>query len=231
MLNVLLTVLCTVIAYLLGSISASILISKWMYKGDVRNFGSHNAGATNMARVYGLAGGLSVLLGDFLKAVIAMGLPWLLGKLIADFTCADLAYCLAGAGCFIGHAYPIFFGFKGGKGVTVGAAIALMTDWRIFLIIIAVFVLVFVCSHIVSISSISAAAAFAIASVLFFVFKVGGFTLYQMILAIFAGVGVIFLHRANIGRLIRGEEKKFTYKKRSEVNAEKTDGKDKKSDE
>lgn len=226
MLNISLTVLCTVISYLLGSVSASILISKWFYKGDVRNFGSHNAGATNMARVYGLLGGLAVLAGDFLKAVIAMGLPWLLGVLIPEFTYVELAYCLAGAGCFIGHAFPVFFKFKGGKGVTVGAAIALMIDWRIFLIILAVFVIVFIFTHIVSVSSISAAAAIIVAAVLFFVFKVGNFSVYRLVLAAFAGVSVIYLHRSNIGRLIRGEEKKFTYKKRSEKTEENVQNKE-----
>ena len=226
MLNILLTVLCTILAYLSGSISASILISKWFFKGDVRNYGSHNAGATNMARVYGLGGGLAVLTGDFLKAVIAMGVPWLLGVLIPEFTYAELAYCLAGAGCFLGHAFPVFFKFKGGKGVTVGAAIALMTDWRIFLIIVAVFVLVFIISHIVSISSISAAAAFIVAAAFFFAFKVGDFSVYRLVLAAFAGVGVIFLHRSNIGRLIRGEEKKFTYKKREKKSEENNENKE-----
>ncbi len=226
MLNISLTVLCTVLSYLSGSISASILISKWFYKGDVRNFGSHNAGATNMARVYGLLGGLAVLAGDFLKAVIAMGLPWLLGVLIPEFTYAELAYCLAGAGCFLGHAFPVFFKFKGGKGVTVGAAIALMIDWRIFLIILAVFVIVFIITHIVSVSSISAAAAIIVAAVLFFVFKVGNFSVYRLVLAAFAGVSVIYLHRSNIGRLIRGEEKKFTYKKRSAKTEENAQNKE-----
>ncbi len=229
MLNAILTVLCTVAGYLLGSISASVLLSKLIYKGDVRNYGSHNAGATNMARVYGLFGGLLVLLGDFLKAVIAMLIPVLLGVLIPDFTAGELAYVLAGAGCFLGHAYPIFFGFKGGKGVTVGAAVALMTDWKAFLIIISVFVIVFIITHIVSISSISAAAAFIVTGVLFYVFNVHSysiffgsqpFTLYKMCLAIFAGALVIFLHRSNIGRLIRKEEKKFTFKKRAEVKEE-----------
>lgn len=226
MLNILLTVLCTILAYLSGSISASILISKWFYKGDVRNYGSHNAGATNMARVYGLWGGLAVLTGDFLKAVIAMGVPWLLGVLIPEFTYAELAYCLAGAGCFLGHAFPIFFKFKGGKGVTVGAAIALMTDWRLFLIILAVFVIAFVISHIVSVSSISAAAAFIVAAALFFAFKVGNFSVYRLVLAAFAGVSVIYLHRSNIGRLIRGEEKKFTYKKREKKSEENNENKE-----
>lgn len=223
--NIVLTAICAVVGYLLGSISASVLISKYMYKGDVRNYGSHNAGATNMARVYGAVGGVLVLLGDFAKAVFAMLFPVLLGVLVKDFTAADIAYVVAGAACFIGHAYPIFFGFKGGKGVTVGAAVALMVDWKSFLIIVAVFIIVFLFTHIVSISSISGAAAFSVTGILFYAFDINTyslffgvqpFTLEKMCLTIFAGALVIFLHRSNIGRLLRGEEKKFAFKKRSD---------------
>lgn len=224
-LNVSLTVLCAVVAYLLGSISVSVLISKFLYKDDVREHGSHNAGATNMARVYGLIGGVAVLVGDFLKAVLAMGLPWLLGLLVPDFTSWRLAYAVSGATCLIGHAYPVFFGFKGGKGVTVGAAIALMSDWRSLLIILAVFVVVFVCTKIVSISSVLAATAFAVTGICFYAFGIAEFNLYLMILSIFAGVTVVFLHRGNLVRLFKGEEKKFTYKKTKRVAEENKDEK------
>ena len=144
----------------------SVLLSKLVYKGDVRNYGSHNAGATNMARVYGLIGGIATLAGDFLKAIVAMLIPLLFKLIYKDFAYAELAYAIAGMGCFLGHAFPIFFGFKGGKGVTVGAAIALMTDWKAFLIILAVFVIAFMISKIVSVSSISAAVALVVTGVL-----------------------------------------------------------------
>lgn len=224
-LNVSLTVLCAVVAYLLGSISVSVLISKFLYKDDVREHGSHNAGATNMARVYGLIGGVAVLVGDFLKAVVAMGLPWLLGLIFPEFTSWRLAYAIAGATCLVGHAYPVFFGFKGGKGVTVGAAIALMSDWRSLLIILTVFVVVFVCTKIVSISSVSAATAFAVTGICFYAFGIADFNLYLMILSVFAGAMVVFLHRGNLVRLARGEEKKFTYKKTKRVAEENKDEK------
>ena len=149
--DVFLVVLSAIIGYLLGSISMSVLLSKLVYKGDVRNYGSHNAGATNMARVYGLIGGIATLAGDFLKAIVAMLIPLLFKLIYKDFAYAELAYAIAGMGCFLGHAFPIFFGFKGGKGVTVGAAIALMTDWKAFLIILAVFVIAFMISKIVSV--------------------------------------------------------------------------------
>ena len=118
--DIFLVVLSTVIGYLIGSISMSVLLSKLIYKGDVRNYGSHNAGATNMARVYGLTGGILTLAGDFLKAVVSMLIPLLIHLLYSGFEHYELAYVLAGMGCFVGHAYPLYFGFKGGKCVTVG---------------------------------------------------------------------------------------------------------------
>ena len=221
--DIFLVILSAVIGYLLGSLSMSVLLSKTVYKGDVRNYGSHNAGATNMARVYGLLGGAATLVGDFLKAVVSMLIPLLFKVIYPDFSHVELAYALAGTGCFVGHAFPVFFGFKGGKGVTVGAAIALMTDWKAFLIILAVFILVFLISKIVSLSSISAAVAFIVTGVLFALFKVPSesvffgsvpYTWYKAGLAAFVGLAVILLHKANIARLIKGEEKKFTYAKR-----------------
>lgn len=221
--DIFLVILSAVIGYLLGSLSMSVLLSKTVYKGDVRNYGSHNAGATNMARVYGLLGGAATLVGDFLKAVVSMLIPLLFKVIYPDFSHVELAYALAGTGCFVGHAFPVFFGFKGGKGVTVGAAIALMTDWKAFLIILAVFILVFLISKIVSLSSISAAAAFIVTGVLFALFKVPSesvffgsvpYTWYKAGLAAFVGLAVILLHKANIARLLKGEEKKFTYAKR-----------------
>lgn len=227
--DVFLVVLSAIIGYLLGSISMSVLLSKLVYKGDVRNYGSHNAGATNMARVYGLIGGIATLAGDFLKAIVAMLIPLLFKLIYKDFAYAELAYAIAGMGCFLGHAFPIFFGFKGGKGVTVGAAIALMTDWKAFLIILAVFVIAFMISKIVSVSSISAAVALVVTGVLFAAFGVPSdsvffgatpYTWYKAGLAVFVGLAVVFLHRTNIKRLFNGEEKKFTYKKRAKVKEE-----------
>lgn len=210
--------LSIIIGYLFGSINVSVILSKVAFKGDVRNYGSGNAGATNMARVYGLFGGLAVLIGDFLKAIIACAIA----LLIAPPEYTETCIMAVGIACVIGHAFPIFFGFKGGKGVTVGAAVALMVDWKALLFIVAIFIIVFIFTHIVSISSVMGAFGLIFISVVFYVLNLCGvagtffanFTLERVFLAFFAGVLVVWLHRSNILRLLNGDEKKFTFKKK-----------------
>ena len=116
--------------YLLGSVSISIILSR-MLGTDVRKKGSGNAGATNMARTFGLLAGFATLAGDFLKAVIVMYAGYRL--------CGDWGLMAGGMACTTGHCFPIFYGFRGGKGISVGAAIGLAIDWRVFLGIVAVF--------------------------------------------------------------------------------------------
>lgn len=185
----------TVLSYLCGSISCSVLITKYVYHMDVRTQGSGNAGATNAARVFGMRAGVLTFLGDALKTMIPMALAgWLLGS-------AGLA--VAGAACLVGHCWPIYFGFRGGKGVSTGAIVALMIDWRIFLLLVVIFFLVFAICRIVSICSITVAIVLPVAAWMLAVPKP------EFALALFAGLLVVFQHRANIGRLIRGEEKQF----------------------
>ena len=208
-----------IIGYLLGSISVSVIISKTVYKQDIRKVGSGNAGATNMARVNGFKGGIAVLVGDFLKAIISC----LIAKLIGGDAYSEVCMSFAGCACVLGHAFPIFFNFKGGKGVTVGAAIALMVDWKALLFIFIVFVVVFTFKKIVSISSISGGIALAVITTVFYMFNilgVGGgyfdnFTIERLFLAFFASLMVVILHHENIVRLFKGEEKKFAVKKRT----------------
>lgn len=182
-------------AYLLGSVCASIPISKNVYGGDVRNYGSGNAGATNMARVYGIKTGLLTLVCDMAKTFVSV----LLGQYLAG----DTGVALAGAGCIIGHCFPAFFGFKGGKGVSVGAALAIVNGWQVLVITMAIF---FACAFIskkVSLGSMCAAAALALSALLI---KPG-----TPLIATdaFACVLVIFMHRSNIKRLLNGTEADF----------------------
>ena len=211
-------ILGAVIGYLFGSISVSVIISKVAFKGDVREHGSGNAGATNMARVYGISGGLLVLLGDFLKTIVACTVALLICEQKYD------EFCLmaTGIGCVLGHAYPVFFGFKGGKGVTVGAAVALMIDWKVLAFIVIVFVVTFILTHIVSISSVMGAIGLVTITTVCYILNLCGvgfdyfanFTLQRLCLGIVASIISIWLHRGNILRLLKGEEKKFTFKKK-----------------
>lgn len=212
-------ILGAVIGYLFGSISVSVIISKVAFKGDVREHGSGNAGATNMARVYGISGGLLVLLGDFLKTIIACTIALLICEAQYDEFCL----MVTGIGCVLGHAYPVFFGFKGGKGVTVGAAVALMIDWKVLAFIVIIFVVTFILTHIVSISSVMGAIGLMTITMTCYVLNLCGvgfdyfanFTLQRLFLGIVASVISIWLHRGNILRLLKGEEKKFTFKKKA----------------
>ena len=189
--------LCAVLGYLIGSISVSILLSRYVFHNDVRTHGSGNAGAANVARVMGFGAGALTFLGDCAKGLLAM---WL-GRLIAGET----GLCIAGIACLLGHCFPVFFHFKGGKAVSTGAAVALMLDWRLFLLAVAVFVLMAFVFRTASISSMSAVVAVGIAAP-FFVHEPA-----FLILSTFAAVLIVVMHQANIRRLIHGTEPKFHF--------------------
>ena len=149
-------ILIALIAYLLGSFCASIPLSRRCCGGDVRLYGSGNAGATNMARVYGLKAGLATLLLDMLKTVAAM--------LLGEYFMGGAGKAVAGAFCIIGHCFPLYFGFRGGKGVSVGAALGLMTGLPVLGIIMAVFFTTAAIIRKLSLGSVTAAVSLALAS-------------------------------------------------------------------
>ena len=190
--------------YLLGSLSASILLSRTAWGKDVREQGSGNAGATNMARVYGLGAGFLTLGCDMLKAILA---TWL-GSLLLG----DVGLSLGGICCMVGHCFPVFHGFRGGKGISVGAALGLMIDWRVFLCIIATFLIVAFLSKKVSLGSICASLGITVFSLVFHVSSP------RLILAICAMCLAIFQHRGNIRRLISGTEPDFKAARRKDKN-------------
>ena len=184
-----------VAGYLLGSISSAVLLTHTRF-GDIRDKGSGNAGATNVARFFGIGMGLLTLLLDGIKTALAM----YLGKLLAGSPGAALGAFAS----LVGHCWPLYFRFKGGKGVSVAGAIALFLDWRLFLILVAVFLAAAFLSKRVSVGSLAAGAAYPIAMLL-----LGGFAWYQLALALCILVLVYFTHRANIKRLIDGTEPVF----------------------
>ncbi len=209
-----------------------MLVTRIVTKGksDIRQMGSGNAGFTNVLRCVGKVPAIVTIVCDALKCVIAV----LIGGFIFSFAgqllgsqdtvfANELINCgkyIAGVFCILGHSYPVYFHFKGGKGVVTAAALIATEDWRVFLCIIATFLIIFICTKIISISSIISAVLYApYTFVMTFVFDYpSGYSLYYVIMstiaALIIGIFVIVKHKENIGRLMRGEEKKITDKKK-----------------
>ena len=183
-----------VAGYVLGSLSFSIILSKVLGR-DIRKEGSGNAGATNMTRVFGWAAGVSTLAFDFLKAFAAMKL----GQALLG----DVGICLGGIASMTGHCFPVFHDFKGGKGIATGAAVGLMIDWRVFVCIVSVFLLVSLLTKKVSLGSISAAVVIVPATLIF------ARTGPMLALAVYGMVLAICRHAQNIRRLLNGTEPDF----------------------
>lgn len=195
----LLMIVCGILGYILGSVNSSLIVGKF-YGTDIRQHGSGNAGTTNTLRVLGKSAAALVFAGDILKGVIAC----LLGKLIAG---DDAGVMAAGIGAIIGHNWPLYFGFKGGKGVLTSAAVVMMMDWRAGLICLAVFVLLVTITRYVSLGSIIGAGIFPIVSLI-----IGKNALFIAFSAAIAAL-IIFRHRSNIKRLLSGSESKLGQKK------------------
>ena len=194
---------CLVMGYLFGNLNGAILVSRIFEHEDVRKKGSGNAGLTNFLRNYGGWQTALVVVIDLGKMVAAC----LLATLIYPED-TDLAKMMTGAAVQIGHIFPVFFGFHGGKGILCSAALALLMDWRIFVIAVPVFLVIFFATRIVSLGSILATMTYGALFVIFFTEKpwVWGIALFMCAL-------VIFMHRQNIVRLIHGEEKKIVFHK------------------
>lgn len=211
-----------VCGYLLGSINSAILTVKILKHEDIRNFGSGNAGLTNTLRCFGKQCALFTLIGDLSKGVIAVFLSQIFGNMLTGGT-ADLYLlgCIAGIFAMLGHVFPLYHQFKGGKGVLVGVSIFLVLDWRVFLILIGIFSIVLAISKYVSLSSMIATICCPIATGLaqtflpdirHQTFTTGQIWLHVGILCIMAFM-IIFMHRSNIKRLINHTEPKLGEKK------------------
>ncbi len=196
-------------AYLLGSIPTAVWVGKWFYGIDVRDEGSGNAGATNTIRVLGVKAGLPVVVIDILKGYFAV---WQMQYFIPDGYQPDtIIYFEIAAGLIavIGHTLPVFAGFRGGKGVAtlLGAGIALY-GWAV-LISVVIFILVILLTRYVSLGSISAGVAFPLVVIFFFKISHPGLVGLSLFVAFF----LLWTHRKNIGRLLRGEENRFRFRK------------------
>ncbi len=200
------------IGYLLGSINSAVILSKVVYKNDIRTQGSGNAGLTNMNRVYGKKAALFTFIGDFFKGIIAA----LIGKLVMNLAGFDpmMGACVAGFFAVIGHNWPLYFGLKGGKGVLTSFSVILFVVPIPSLIILAIFVLIVAISKYVSLGSIVTSILLPVIVFLFgdYLGSEGGFTPI-FFMCLFIGALVVMRHHANIVRLIKGEESKLSFKK------------------
>jgi len=199
-------VLAAVAAYLCGSLSGSIILSKFFYKDDIRKYGSGNAGTTNMLRTYGVKKAALTLGIDFIKTFV--------GIFLAKLLIGEMGYAVGSFGVTIGHAYPIYYRFKGGKAAACMAASMLFLDWRIFVVEATLFFACAFATRIVSISTLLAAVTFPLTT-WYFCNDVMGTPLGHSYIAytIYICAFVIYLHRANIKRLLNGTESKFGSKK------------------
>lgn len=198
--------LVAVAGYLLGSANTSLIVGIF-YGVDVRKHGSGNAGTTNTLRTLGKIAALFVVAGDILKGVLAS----LIGMyVIGDVpNIGNLGVMVGGAAAVIGHNWPVYFGFKGGKGALTSISVIMMMDWRIGLIIIGVFALVVAITRYVSLGSIIGAALFPIIAVIPFFGKSSLFVVFAFVLGFLA----IMRHRTNMERLFKGTESKLGSKK------------------
>ncbi|MBI5010195.1 MAG: glycerol-3-phosphate 1-O-acyltransferase PlsY [Bacteroidia bacterium] len=205
--NILNAIEAFIAAYLLGSIPTAVWTGKWLHDTDVREHGSGNAGATNVIRVLGWKTGIPVLLIDLAKGWLATMLPVFLNA--AEPGSAILTNLQIAAGLFsiTGHIFPVFAGFRGGKGVATMFGVLLALQPLLTLLCMGVFLIVLTITGIVSVSSMTAGIAFPVFLFLLFDTPSAVFKVFSIIVAI----ALLITHRKNIGRLLKGEEKKLNF--------------------
>ncbi len=225
-------IVTAVAGYLLGSINFAIIITRIVDKNkDIRQMGSGNAGFTNVLRSVGKGPAVFTIVFDFVKGILAVIIGGILFSTIfagsdiqsGEFSC--YGKYLAGLCCIVGHMFPVYFGFKGGKGVVTTAALMAVAEWRVFLVIIALFIIIFLISKIISLGSLICAVCYPIATFgfTFFVDYLPNintqnqhsitYVIVSTLFTLLIGLCVIIKHRSNIHRLLNGTEKKITAKK------------------
>ena len=202
-----------IIAYFIGSINFSIIISKKIAGFDVREKGSKNAGTTNMLRTVGKKAATVVLICDILKGVIAI----LLAKIITQDVNQALGVQIAAFCVVLGHTFPIFFEFKGGKGVATSIGVLFMINWEIGLICLIYGIIIIALTRFVSLGSISAAILFPVLTLFVsehYIASGAGYTIFGIVMAVF----ILINHRENIKRLNSGTENRISFGKKAEEN-------------
>ena len=193
------------LSYFLGCFNGAVLISSFVIRDDIRSHGSGNAGLTNFYRTYGARYALGVILLDMGKTAVATVIGgYMFHCLYSDWT---LGVLVAGIACIVGHIFPAYYEFKGGKGILAGSILVLMLDWRMALVAWCLFFLTVLLTRYVSLGSILAASSVAVTSLFIYDRPV-----YIVLAVIIAGL-VVWSHRSNIVRLVKGNENKFKWHK------------------
>lgn len=208
-------IIIAVIAYLIGSINFSIILSKRMAGFDIREKGSGNAGTTNMLRAVGKKAAVITLICDILKGVVSILIAVLVGKIIKNLDNALLVQ-LAGIFVIIGHTFPVFFKFKGGKGIATALGVLLMINWQIGLICLIFALVLMALTKMVSVGSIAAAILFPILVAFIdqnYIVQTSNSNWSYLVFSIIVALLVIFNHRANVQRILNGTENRLSFKK------------------
>ncbi len=193
-------ILAVIAGYLLGSLNSSLIAGRF-YGVDVRKHGSGNAGTTNTLRTLGKKAALFVLLGDALKGILA----YLAGYLIYG---GELGGMLGGTAAVLGHVWPVFFSFRGGKGVLTSLAVLLLIDWPVALGLLGVFIVIVLLTRYVSLGSVVAAVLFPATAVVL------GRSVETIVFSGIIALLIIVKHRSNIKRLLDGTESKFSFSRK-----------------
>ncbi len=211
MLITLMLALTAIIGYIMGSVNGSIIVSRFLFGSDVRRQGSGNAGLTNFYRTYGITGIVGVIVIDVLKGVLGTLIGGLLLNLAApagfeaEFT--DVGRLVATFCVILGHVFPIFYGFKGGKGILTGVSCVFVVDYHAAIIALVIFAIVVVATHYVSLGSVLSTMSVPVTLL------ANGFSGICMILTIVSVALIVIKHAENISRLIHHKEPKISFKK------------------
>lgn len=206
-------IIIALIAYAIGSINFSVIFSKKFAGFDVREKGSGNAGTTNMLRSVGKKAAAITLVCDILKGIIAIFIAYILHRIVEKADGALLVQ-IAALAVVIGHTFPVFFGFKGGKGVATSLGILLLINWKIGLICLIFALIIMAATRMVSAGSVTAAILYPVLVLCnvgkeYFIVE-GSYIVFSILLALF----IVFNHRTNIKRILEGKENKISFSKK-----------------
>lgn len=207
-------IIIAIVSYCIGSISFSVIFTKKLAGFDVREKGSKNAGSTNVLRTAGKKAAILTLVCDILKGIVALLIAYIVGRIfnLVNVEAAILVQ-IAAVAVVIGHIFPVFFQFKGGKGVATSLGVLLIINWQIGLICLIFALLIMVITRMVSVGSISAAVLFPILTLFIdkaYIVPNANYFWFALVIALL----VIYTHRGNIKRIVSGNENKLSFKKK-----------------